>query len=455
MKKKDSDGAPKASSSPIYLFHGDEYLVKSAARELCSKLSGQHGENATLVFIDGASMDNGDLVNEVSTPSLFSPDKIICVEQTPAFVGKDNTSRLMTRICDSWRTGDRKFSFRAFGRLCASAGIDIQASGFDHSLLEEAVSSSLSDKDKQTLYEVADAFSSDSSAPKGFQDDSILLALISSPLPTGVTLVFTASSVDRKKKLYKAFEKYGKVTELTPVQEKFGAGLQKNYFKKLVDEVVAKHAKTISPDALNLMYDRSGKDIRRIHSELDKIIAFIGTRKQITSQDVEDLFLDFHEPMFFDFLTVLRTADPTKCIPALMENLKIVAHPLQTLAAITSEYRKIILARELLFTRLRKHWRPNLSYDQFTGIMKDVRSSHSTESLKSRIDPLLMKDYPLYLTLKTAQNYTMEKLIVVMEAILDAETLLKSSRIGSVSPESVLHDLVLKICLIASNRRAD
>ncbi len=453
MKKKDSDGAKKGSPSSVYLLFGDEYLVKTAARDLCAELCGPNEEKAALVVLDGVTLDYGQLVSEVFTPSLFCSDKVIFVEQTPVFSGKGNFGKLISKTCETWRSGEKTSSIRNFAQLCLAANIDSQNSIFDLSELQESIGSTLSENDKQTLSEVASAFLIDPPVLRGLQDDSTLIDLISSPLPQGVTLIFTASAIDKKKKLFKALEKHGQLTEFTPLQEKFSSGLQKNYFKKLVDEFLSQHGRTIAPDALNKVYERSGKDIRRIHSELEKIITFLGERTQITVRDVDELFLDFHEAMFFDFLTVLRTADIKKCLPALHDNLRIVAHPLQTLAAISSEFRKIIVARELLFSELKNNWKSNITYDQFVKLMKDFRSTHSTVSSKSKFNPALMKDYPLYLTLKTAQNYTMEQLTYVMESILEAETAMKSTRIGSVSPESVLQELVLKICSLGSKKR--
>lgn len=434
------------------LFFGDEYLVKAAARDFCADLTGPNQEKAALVVLDGASLDFGNLVSEVYTPSLFCSHKVICVDQTSIFVGKSNFDKLVSRVCESWRSGEKSASIRSFSQLVAAANVDAQGSNIEISELEDALGTSFSEKDKQTIVEVASAFCEDRPVLRGSNDESVIIDLISSPLPDGVTLIFTASSVDKKKKLYKLLEKHGQVTEYAPVREKYSSGLQKNYFRKLVEEYLSNRGKTISADALNKMYERSGKDIRQIHSELEKMIAFAGDHKQITVEAIEELFVDFHEPMFFDFLTALRTADPKKCLLALHDNLKLVAHPLQTLSAITSEFRKIIAARELLFSDLKKDWRTNMGYDQFSSIMKKVRSSRVPVGKKSKSDPMSMNDYPLYLTLKTAQNYTMEQLTMIMEAILDAEITIKSTRVGSVSPDSVIQDLTLKICHLGSGK---
>jgi hypothetical protein len=57
-----------------------------------------------------------------------------------------------------------------------------------------------------------------------------------------------------------------------------------------------------------------------------------------------------------------------------------------------------------------------------------------------------MKDYPLYLYLRDAQKFPMEKLTRIMEAVLGADVLMKSSKLGAHAPRAILENLVLTIC---------
>jgi len=55
------------------------------------------------------------------------------------------------------------------------------------------------------------------------------------------------------------------------------------------------------------------------------------------------------------------------------------------------------------------------------------------------------KDFSLFQLLKTAQFFTLERLTKIMEAILQADIQIKSSKLGSYSPEIILENLVLII----------
>ncbi|MFC1835892.1 DNA polymerase III subunit delta, partial [Thermodesulfobacteriota bacterium] len=200
------------------------------------------------------------------------------------------------------------------------------------------------------------------------------------------------------------------------------------------------------PRALETMYNRSGKDIRRLQSEVEKLVGYLGTRKQITVEDVERLFGDFHEAAFYEFNTAVRSADLGRCLVALHENLRIVDHPLQTLASLANEIRKLMVARELLFTVFQPHWKRGMSYNRFKQVVETVREENPHMMEKGRFNLLTNKEYPIYLALKDSQKFSMERLIGIMQAIHEVDVMFKSSRIGSVSPASLMEGLVMKIC---------
>jgi DNA polymerase III delta subunit len=55
-----------------------------------------------------------------------------------------------------------------------------------------------------------------------------------------------------------------------------------------------------------------------------------------------------------------------------------------------------------------------------------------------------MKDYPLYLLLRDAQRFPMKRLSDLMEAVLETEIMMKSSKLGNKSPQILLEHLVIK-----------
>ncbi len=221
---------------------------------------------------------------------------------------------------------------------------------------------------------------------------------------------------------------------------------------KSVCDVLSRAGKEIAPEAIEKMYSRSGKEIRQLESELGKLVGYVGERRKITGTDVEALFSDSHEAAFFDLNNVLRTADIKRCLPALHENLKLVSHPLQTLASIATEFRRLMVAREMLFTVFRSSWKRGMNYQSFLPILKRVREENPGMAQKGKFSLLAMKDYPLYLYLRDAQKFPMGKLTGIMEAVLEADVLMKSSKLGAHAPKAILENLVLTICTPADSK---
>jgi hypothetical protein len=105
-----------------------------------------------------------------------------------------------------------------------------------------------------------------------------------------------------------------------------------------------------------------------------------------------------------------------------------------------------MVARELLFTVFRSSWKRGMTYQSFLPVLKKAREENPGLTQKGKLNLLTMKEYPLFLYLRDAQKFPMEKLTRIMEAILEADVMMKSSRLGSQAPKAVLENLVMTIC---------
>ncbi|MDQ7782504.1 MAG: hypothetical protein RDU20_06485 [Desulfomonilaceae bacterium] len=446
MKKRTADASPEAGKDDLWLFYGDEFLVKEQVRHIVDRTISAELRKTNFIVIDGNNPDLGDLSSQLFTPSLFGGERVILVDQTPVFMSRTDRSKLVAKVTQSWRSGARRAALKALSQLLTVAGVDRSDVEQGSEWLSEAAGDSISNDDKDILRAAAQALMEEGKPTSVGTDEHLIEELISSSFPEGTVLIFTAPAVDRRKKVVKVIEKRGRVVECAAREQKYGGGLDRSFFDRRVKEWFVEKGKKIAQDALDEMYARSGKEIRRLHGEMEKLIGFVGERETVTSKDVRDVFSDFHEASFFDLTNALRTADIRKCLPALHENLKLVDHPLQTLGAIAADVRRLLVARELLFTVFRKEWRPDISFDAFKRLARDARDAHPEMARKGRYKLLSMNDYPLYLALKDAQKFPMEKLVRIMEAVLDADVMMKSSRLGHQSPRSILEDLVLTIC---------
>lgn len=433
----------------LYVFFGDEYLVKEQLQELISEVLEPDLRDTNLITLDGANLDIGALSLHLFTPSLFGGPRVVVVEQTAVFMTKTDRRKLIDKVLASWKGNERKSAFRAFAQLLSIAGMGPEDLSDGTRWATELLGSSARTDEVEALGRLAQSFLAEGKKADAGTDEAALEEILRDPFPEGTILILTALEVNQRSKLFKAVKKRARVVECTVRRERYGKQTERAFFDERVRGELARGGKTISHGALEKMYARSGNDMRGLHSELQKLIAYMGDRQQATESDVEELFTDSHEAAFFDFAAQLRTADLSKCLPALHENLKIMGHPLQTLAVTANEFRKLMAARELLFTVFRSSWRPGMDYRTFQSVAKAAREQYPQLTAKGKLNLLSGKDYPLFLALKDAQRFPMEKLIRIMEAILEADIMMKSSRLGSASPQTIMENLVIRICAIA------
>ena len=446
MKGKPPKNSP--TSTGFFLFYGDDFLIRESISNLIDSILDPTSKTTNFRTFDGSSLDMGDLISYLMNTPLFGGVRVALVEQTPLFMSRVNTSKTIDRILDLWKAGATKIAFRFMKQLVVSLDLVPITGGLPNDWLKEVDEiSRLDPSDRELLLQAAATFANDFSGLVSSGDETVLADLLHNGLPQEANLIMTASSVDKRNNLLKAFQEKGQVEELRPRFDKSYVKLDRTYFQSLVKDFLRTHGKTITSEAMELAFSKSGKDLRRIRSELQKIVSYLGQRSEITVHDVEDLFLDFHEAAFFDLSRAIRESDPDKLLKALHENLKAVDHPLQTLAAIASEFRKLIAARELLFKSFKSTWKSNLTYNGFVSIVAAVREKNSSEkSNKSKFNLLNQKDFPLFQLLKTAQAFSLKELTRVMEMILAADMQIKSSKLGSFAPEIILENLVIEIC---------
>jgi DNA polymerase III subunit delta len=443
----------QARSLPIYLFFGDEFLVKEQVESLVSRVLDIGLRATNLIVLNGPESDAGTLLSLVKTPSLFGDARVILVEDSTLFSGRKDNAKLLDRMADAARSQDSRAVMRYMGQLMHTAGVVASDVFSGEDWLTAVSSQSLKPEIKEILLKAALEWAHSEKAQEPSGIDDVLEDLLQSNCPEGTHLIFTALVVDKKKRSFKRLQEAGGVvTECNPVQEKFGPGLDRSYFQERVRSALAVLGKKISGDAMAKMYALTGTNIRRLQSELSKLVSYVGDRTKIELPDVEALFEDFHEAAFFELSTAMRTGDVITCLKALHQNMKIVAHPLQTLAIMANEVRRLLIAKDLRRTLPASVWKPGMPYAKFKVLLDETLKADHKGEIKEKIKQSGMKPYTLHMCLEAAERFSDADLVDVMEALLEADILLKSSRLGRLGAQSLFETILLKICPPGSSR---
>lgn len=166
----------------------------------------------------------------------------------------------------------------------------------------------------------------------GFPDTTILLVMVDEEL--------SASSP-----LLKAAQEHGTVI-LSNLPK--GAGLE-SWIKKRAQAIGVK----ISGEAVTLLANFIGNQLRMLASELQKLATYVGPGKMIEASHVRLLSPQVQEARIFDLTDALAQRNRTQALNLLHELLADGQHPLALLPTITSQVRNLLLVKELASSGLR------------------------------------------------------------------------------------------------------
>lgn len=120
------------------------------------------------------------------------------------------------------------------------------------------------------------------------KDLARLSEMVESGLPDGHFLVMTTGSLDRRRKIVKTLEKTGLIVDCTVPQGSRKADLddQRQILQDMAKSILAKSGKTMDSAAFSELTDRTGFNPSLVAQNIDKLLAYTGSRTAITRADV-------------------------------------------------------------------------------------------------------------------------------------------------------------------------
>ncbi len=103
-------------------------------------------------------------------------------------------------------------------------------------------------------------------------------------LPAGTKVVFWADKVDKRSKLYKVLDKLGEVSEFKEFAE-----WEQDKVVAWITRQVKSLGKEIEPAAAENLQQICGSRLRKLSSEIEKLVTYIGAKKSIEKEDVAAL----------------------------------------------------------------------------------------------------------------------------------------------------------------------
>jgi DNA polymerase-3 subunit delta len=156
---------------------------------------------------------------------------------------------------------------------------------------------------------------------------------------TTVLIVLVEEALDSNNILLKAAEKHGKVIQSTLPK---GSALEK-WITNRAKSIDVK----IAPDAVSMLANFIGNNLRLLANELDKLALYVGKGATIKVEDVRLLSAQVQEARIFDLTDALAQRNRKQALNILHDLLADGEPPLKLISTITSQVRSLLLVKEL------------------------------------------------------------------------------------------------------------
>ncbi len=465
--------------APVYLICGDAYLCKSAFDTLLAALLPESKRSLNYESFDGGDDVMGDVLERINTYSLLPGTKVVALRDARLFYSRQNDSRILEKVRAAFKEGQLKKAAKIFTGLLAllNLSFDDVAPATRAKALKLDVHH-MNDGDWLDL--VMDyCHDNNVTIPTGQDGPSLMQAALEKGFPPNHHLVLTTDVFDRRRNLYKSIQEKGVIVDCSVPKGSRQADkmAQETVLKNTMQAILKQNGKRIEREAYQVLHEMTGFDLTTFTSNLQKLIDFVGERQEVTVEDVEAVARRTKTDPIYAFTNALADRSTANALFFLESLLADDLHPLQILAAMTNQVRKLLIAKDFEQGPHGREWHAGTTYRQFQqriipaiqahdrdiqahieaweqDLKKTTRAEGSVAEKKrpsgkkkTQSDLILAKNpknaYPIYQTLLKAANFTLAELLAALDRLSKADLTLKTT---GQNAKIVLEEVILEIC---------
>jgi len=457
-----------------FLIHGEELLVKTALDSLLAVLL--PGETRRLNFepVDGSEASVSAAVEKVNTYSLMAEPKVVALVDAQIFYSKQDTAAVIERARAAYRNNETGKAAQALLKVMSLLGLSYE----DLAPESRADALKLTDeqrRDDHWLAELLDYCRDNSlKAPTGGSTADMLQQAITRGFPPGQYLVITTDIVDRRRNLYKAIVDKGLVIDCAVPKgdRKVDQTAQTAVLNEQLVRVLKECGKKMEPEARALLVELAGFNLRAVVNSIRQLASFTGERDTIVADDVRQVVHKTRQDPIYNFTNAITDRKRAEALFFLDSLLEENLYPLQLLAAMVNQVRKLILIKGFTESRPGTVWQTDAHYNYFRDqvlpaiVDYDRAFSAKMAAWQEAISPVAAKKkgarkksgkiaddlliarnpknpYPVYQLFKKADRFSRKELFVCLELLEKADLRIKST---SLTPRLVLEEVVMAIC---------
>ena len=238
----------------------------------------------------------------------------------------------------------------------------------------------------------------------------------------GVRVLISCGKVDKRKAFFKSAKKIAAVEDLSIADKERGSRAA-----LIVRQRLAELGKKIAPHVADELILLAGSDLQQLHTEADKLAAYVGEREEVMRQDVHEIATRTRQAQGFALADALGERNLPKLLRVLDEELWVVKldakkSPIALLYGLITKVRTMIFLKEML----RLKWiRTGGGYQQFKSQLEAIQDDQLPDERK--FNPKAMHPYMLFNALGHARQYSEGELTRAMDILLRCNRQLVSS----------------------------
>ena len=437
----------KGVLAPCYLLYGEEeYLVRDALQKILDLIMPQADRDFGLFYLDGENADIDNLIDLILTPSLLGGRKVIVVRNTTIFHSRENLVDLIGKIRANIDEHPEKAAkyFLTFLKIAGFTMEDLQGAGWkkitDEQWRKVVEGDAGEDRGKWLPRIIEICISFGHIAVSGADNAEKLADVFAKGLPAGNCLILTTDTVDKRKKIFKIISDAGVVLYFGQTK---GEAAQKELLKSQARKLLDYYGKQLTPAAWIALGKKTGFDLRRSITELEKLIFFVGDRVSVDQKDVEEVVGKTREDSIFDLTTALSEKNQLAALAALKALLDQGIHHLMILTMIVREIRLLLQARILVDKEALPKFNSNMEYGWFSKNIHPVLSEFAGQMAMPKDFLINKHPFVIFNALRNCSRFSSPCLITFLDELVEIDRAFKSS---STAPQLLLESFLIKAC---------
>ena len=438
---------------PVYLLCGEEsFLVEGTLKQMLDHLLTPETRDFNLSFLEGTDVTTQEILSQVDTYPVMSDWRVVVVRDTALFKAQQRSTPItVVRNAFKIETTNASKCISTLAKLLDVTPQQVAERHLDFinsvdALITE-LETRLTAEERQFLERLPqiaqelDVYSTDVGA---VDDVELMLEWLQGDLPKNSVLIFTVrGAVNERNRLVRTIDEVGRYRPFAPVEAGPSVNRDPLYIK--VSEKLSEHNKQITPRAFTQLRNRTGGDMHTIAEALNKIINFVGDKRQVDEQDIRNVVTQNTYDSIFDLTDAIGKRSAKQALKSLHDVLSSGQEPIPVNSTIARQFRFALQAKLIAEKKELRPFRGRMPLKNFIeNIFQPIAEEVGSLLPKSATHNILKQNpYVAYKIFQTLHAFTAEELAIALEKTLEIDTELKTSQTDAIC---ILEQLVYGLC---------